>query len=147
MEVVMPFAEWGELYLDTAPESRARSPASVKTPSGPWQDIAAAWAGELAYDPGLIRAPLAIIGGAWDSLITDTDARWLFEALQASPIKRDVKISRATHLMHLEESRYQLYREAWCFLEGEDTPWTRLGDAEEVRALFRRRCLLSAPLT
>src|SRR6202453_737565 len=34
------FDEWGELYLDTDPESRTRSPASVKTPSGPWQDIA-----------------------------------------------------------------------------------------------------------
>jgi len=116
------FDEWGELYLDTDPESRTRLPASVKIPSGPWQDIAAAWAGDLAYDPRLIRAPLAILRGEWDSLVTDTDARWLFEALTASPIRRDVKISRATHLMHLEESRYQLYREVQCFLQGEDMP-------------------------
>jgi pimeloyl-ACP methyl ester carboxylesterase len=118
------FAEWGKLYLDTDPESRTRSPASVKIPSGPWQDIAAAWAGELAYDPSLIQAPLAILRGEWDSLVTDADARWLFDALRASPIRRDVKISRATHLMHLEEGRYQLYREAQCFLEDEDTPRT-----------------------
>ena len=63
------------LYLDTDPESRTRSPASVKTPSGPLQDIADAWAGDLAYDPGLIRAPVAIIRGEWDSLATDADAR------------------------------------------------------------------------
>jgi len=113
------FAEWGQLYLDTDPQSRTRSPASVKTPSGPWQDVAAAWAGELAYDPSRIRAPLAILRGEWDSLITDADARWLFDAATKSPIRRDVKISRATHLMHLEESRHQLYREARCFLEGE----------------------------
>jgi len=116
------FAVWGERYLDTDPESRTRSPPSVQTPSGPWQDVAAAWAGELAYDPGLIRAPLAIVRGEWDSLTTDADARWLFDALKASPLRRDVKISRATHLMHLEASRRQLYREALCFLEGDDTP-------------------------
>ena len=46
------FEEWGSLYMDTDTQSRTRSPASVKTPSGPWQDIAAAGAGDLAYDPG-----------------------------------------------------------------------------------------------
>jgi pimeloyl-ACP methyl ester carboxylesterase len=103
--------------MDTDPESRTRSPTSVKTPSGPWQDIADSGAGDLAYDPGLIRAPVAIIRGEWDSLATDADAHWLFDALKASPVKRDVKIGRATHLMHLEENRYALYREAQTFLD------------------------------
>jgi pimeloyl-ACP methyl ester carboxylesterase len=120
------FDEWGPLYLDTDPESRTRSPASVKTPSGPWQDIADAWSGRLAYDPALIRAPVAIIRGEWDSLATDNDARWLFGALGAASLRRDVKIARATHLMHLEENRYALYREAEAFLEGGDLPGTRL---------------------
>jgi hypothetical protein len=97
-------------------------PTSVKTPSGPWQDIATSGAGDLAYDPGLIRAPVAIIRGEWDSLATDADARWLFDALKASPVKRDVKIGRATHLMHLEENRYALYREAQTFLDECDHP-------------------------
>lgn len=110
------FEEWGSLYMDTDPESRTRSPASVKTPSGPWQDIAAAGACDLAYDPSLIRAPLAIIRGEWNSLATDADARWLFDALKVSPVKRDVKIGRATHLMHLEAMRYALYRESIAFL-------------------------------
>jgi pimeloyl-ACP methyl ester carboxylesterase len=111
------FDEWASLYLDTDAESRMRSPASVKTPSGPWQDIAAAWAGDLAYDPGLIRAPLAICRGEWDSLATDSDARWLFDALRSSPMRRDIKIGRATHLMHLEENRRALYRESIAFLQ------------------------------
>lgn len=114
------FEEWASLYMDTDPESRSRSPASVKTPSGPWQDIANSGAGDFAYDPGLIRAPLAIIRGEWDSLATDADARWLFDALKASPVKRDVKIGRATHLMHLEQNRYALYRETQSFLDGGD---------------------------
>jgi hypothetical protein len=112
--------------MDTDPDSRTRSPASVKTPSGPWQDIAASGAGDLAYDPGLIRASVAIIRGEWDSLATDVDAHWLFDALKASPVKRDVKIGRATHLMHLEENRYALYHEAQTFLdEGHHQPAQR----------------------
>ena len=47
---------------------------------------------------------------------------WLFDALRASPLRRDVKIARATHLMHLEENRYALYREAETFLRGDDMP-------------------------
>lgn len=116
------FDDWGLAYLGTDPDSRTRSPASVKIPSGPWQDIADAWSGKLAYDPGLIRAPVAIIRGEWDSLVRDADASWLFDALKASPLRRDVKIARATHLMHLEESRYALYRETQAFLAGGDTP-------------------------
>ena len=118
------FDEWGQCYLDAAPESRTRWPASVKIPSGPWQDIADAWSGRLAYNPALIRAPVAIIRGEWDSLANDADAHWLFDALRASPLRRDVKIARATHLMHLEENRYALYREAETFLRGDDTPTT-----------------------
>jgi pimeloyl-ACP methyl ester carboxylesterase len=114
------FEDWGERYLDIDPDSRSRSPASVKTPSGAFQDIFDAWAGELPYDPALVRAPVAIIRGEWDSYCTDEDARWLFDAMKASPIRRDIKISRATHLMHLEEARYALYREAETFLNDAD---------------------------
>jgi pimeloyl-ACP methyl ester carboxylesterase len=116
------FDQWGELYLDTDVESRTRLPASIKTPSGPWQDIALAWAGQLAYDPTSIRAPVGIIRGEWDTASTATDAHWLFKALKNSPVRRLVTISRATHLMHLEKSRFALYREAETFLNGNDLP-------------------------
>jgi pimeloyl-ACP methyl ester carboxylesterase len=114
------FEEWGEAYLDVDPHSRERHPVAVRTPSGAFQDIFDAWGGELAYDPGRIRAPVAIIRGEWDSLCTDEDAAWLMAALSASPIRRDIKIGRATHLMHLEENRRALYREAQTFLCGGD---------------------------
>jgi hypothetical protein len=42
--------------------------------------------------------------------------------LKNAPIKRDVKISRGTHLLHLERSRYALYREAQTFLDAGDEP-------------------------
>jgi pimeloyl-ACP methyl ester carboxylesterase len=120
------FAEWGQRYLDTDQTSGDRSPPSVKTPSGPWADIAAAGAGDLAYDPGLIRAPVAIVRGEWDSLATDLDARWLCNALKASPVKRDVKIGRATHLMHLETMRFALWRESITLLLGRNTAGAEL---------------------
>jgi hypothetical protein len=68
----------------------------------------------------MVRAPVAIIRGEWDSMCTDADAGWLFGALTAAPQKRDIKIARGTHLLHLETHRYALYREAECFLLGRD---------------------------
>ena len=114
------FEAWGERYLDSDPGSRQRDPAGVKIPAGPAADILAAWDGALPYDPGLVQAPVAIVRGAWDSLIPDEDARWLFDACAGSPLARDIKIGRATHLMHLEIMRFALYRESITFLLGED---------------------------
>jgi len=117
------FDDWGERYLDSDPGSRTRDPVGVKVPTGPFNDIRHAWHGEFPYDPGLVRAPVAIIRGEWDGLIPDTDARWLFDAFKAAPIKRDIKIGRATHLMHLETMRYALYRESISFLlAGDQAP-------------------------
>jgi pimeloyl-ACP methyl ester carboxylesterase len=114
------FDEWGERYLDSDPDSRNRNPAGVKIPTGPFTDILHAWHGRLGYDPSRVTAPVAIVRGEWDGLIPDEDARWLFDAFSASPMKRDIKISRATHLMHLEAMRFALYRESIAFLAADD---------------------------
>ena len=106
------FEEWGRLYLDSDPESRTRDPAGVKTPLGPFSEIIGAWHGQLAYDPAQVRSPVAIIRGAWDGLMLDDDAHWLFEAFTQAPVKRDIKIGRGTHLMHLEAMRTALWRES-----------------------------------
>jgi pimeloyl-ACP methyl ester carboxylesterase len=117
------FEEWGRLYLDSDPESRTRDPAGVKTPLGPFSEIIRAWHGQLAYDPAQIRSPVAIIRGAWDGLIPDDDAHWLFEAFTQAPAKRDIKIGRGTHLMHLEAMRPALWRESIsCLLGGDVAP-------------------------
>jgi pimeloyl-ACP methyl ester carboxylesterase len=114
------FEEWGERYLDSDPDSRTRDPSGVKTPLGPFSEIIKAWHGKLAYDPALVRAPIAIIRGEWDSLMRDDDARWLFDAFTGSQHKRDIKIGRGTHLMHLERMRLALWQESIGFLRGED---------------------------
>jgi pimeloyl-ACP methyl ester carboxylesterase len=114
------FEEWSELYLDSDPGSRARDPVGVKTPLGPASDILKAWHGELACDPAGVRSPVAIIRGEWDGLMRDDDASWLFNAFRHAPVKRDIKIGRGTHLMHLETTRLALWRESVCFLQGDD---------------------------
>jgi pimeloyl-ACP methyl ester carboxylesterase len=114
------FDKWGECYLDSDSGSRTRTPAAVKVPAGPFNDILRAWHGDLGYDPAMVQIPVALIRGEWDGVVPDEDARWLFDAFKASPVKRDIKISRGTHLMHLEAMRAALYRETNTFLLGED---------------------------
>ena len=119
------FEEWSQRYLDSDPESRSRDPAGVKTPLGPFSEILQAWHGKLAYDAARVRSPVAIIRGEWDGLMLDDDARWLFDAFSSAPEKRDIKISRGTHLMHLEMMRHALWRESINFLaSGEVAPAT-----------------------
>ena len=115
------FDIWGPAYLASDSTSVSRTPPSVKIPYGPIADIDEAWNGKLAYDPAKIRVPTLIVRGEWDSVTTNEDAHRLYQAMRMSPLKRDVVISRGTHVMHLEESRFQLYREAQTFLEGNDT--------------------------
>jgi alpha-beta hydrolase superfamily lysophospholipase len=114
------FEDWGKQYLDSDPESRSRDPAGVKTPLGPFSEIIKAWHGQLAYDPALVRSPVAIIRGEWDGLMLDEDAHWLFNAFTQSPDKRDIKIGHGTHLMHLERMRTSLWQESINFLLGHD---------------------------
>jgi pimeloyl-ACP methyl ester carboxylesterase len=112
------FGDWAERYLDTDPNSRTRDPQGVRVPSGPFVEILRAWHGELPYDPALIRSPVCIIRGEWDGLVTDADARWLFDAFSGSPDRRDIKLGRGTHLMHLEAGRRALWQaSAACLSE------------------------------
>jgi len=114
-------ALWGPAYLASDPDSAKRSPASVRVPYGPLADLDLAWSGSFPYDPARIRVPVLIIRGEWDDVTRNEDAHWLYGSLRNAPIKRDVTISRGTHVMHLEASRFQLYREVQTFLEGRDT--------------------------
>jgi pimeloyl-ACP methyl ester carboxylesterase len=110
----------GAAYLASDPTRTTRTPPSVQVPGGPDADAADAWSGKFPYDPAKIKSPTLIIRGEWETITRDEDARWLYKALSSAPIKRDVRINRATHVMHLEKSRYQVYREVQVFLEGRD---------------------------
>jgi pimeloyl-ACP methyl ester carboxylesterase len=117
---VRHFDAWAPAYLASDPASATRTPPSVQVPFGPSSDIERARGGTLAYDPAGITCPTLIVRGEWDSVTTDADAHCLYHALSACPLKRDVTISRGTHVMHLERSRFQLYREVQTFLSGRD---------------------------
>jgi branched-chain amino acid transport system substrate-binding protein len=113
-------ALWGPAYLASDPSSANRHPPSVRVPYGPLADLDLAWSGRFQYDPATIRVPVLIVRGEWDDVTRNDDAHWLYNNLRNAPIKRDVIISRATHVMHLEASRFQLYREVQTFLQGND---------------------------
>jgi pimeloyl-ACP methyl ester carboxylesterase len=70
----------------------------------------------MPYDPGRVRAPTLIVRGAWDSITQDQDVAWLRDALSGSPHVQDVLVPRATHLMHLERGRIELYAATEAFL-------------------------------
>jgi pimeloyl-ACP methyl ester carboxylesterase len=109
-------ADWGPAYLASEPGASLRFPAAVKIPNGPAADIAAAWSGNLAYDPGRLQCPVLCVRGEWDSVTSDADAAWLLSRL-SHPARRDVKISKGTHLMHLEHSREDLFVAVGDFLK------------------------------
>ena len=110
------FEAWGAAYLASDPQAAERVPPSVATPCGPLADIGAMWSGQGLYDPSLVVAPTLLARGEWDSLCTDADAQRLLSALGAA-VKEDLKIERATHLMHLELQRTVLHDRVNRFLE------------------------------
>ena len=106
---------WASAYLAQDPSSATRQPPSLITPNGPLVDIMTQWSGTALYEPAKLRTPVLLVRGEWDSLCTDQDAAgWL--AAADSTNKRDVKIPKATHLMHLENGRSALYQAVNDFL-------------------------------
>ena len=108
---------WGPAYLSTDPSAQSRTPPSVKIPTGPQADFQAAWRGALPYRPEKILAPTLVVRGEWDSVSNDADADWLLSRVSA-PIRKDVRIAKGTHLMHLEHSRDALFVAVREFLSG-----------------------------
>jgi pimeloyl-ACP methyl ester carboxylesterase len=114
--VLEDFERWGREYLATDTESETRDPPAVRIPGGPLADIMTCWAGYFAYDPAAVRASVLVVRGEWDSLCTGSDAAWLTARLTSAPEVHDVVIDRATHLMHLEAGRHDLYAATTEFL-------------------------------
>jgi pimeloyl-ACP methyl ester carboxylesterase len=103
------FDDWAQAYLACDSAACARNPPAVQVPCGPAADIAAAAAGELRYAPSQLRCPLRVMRGAWDHLCTDADVGRFFTELDGAVSRTDVVIPEATHLLHLEQNRFDLY--------------------------------------
>ncbi len=115
--VLEDFDRWGRDYLASDADAQTREPPAVRVPGGPLADIMTCWAGYFAYDPAAVRAPVLVVRGEWDSLCTDADAAWLTARLTSAPEVRDVVIDSATHPMHLETGRHDLYAATTDFLK------------------------------
>jgi alpha-beta hydrolase superfamily lysophospholipase len=117
------FHAWGQAYLASDPGADTRWPPSVWTPAGPMADVRAWWSGQWLFEPADVKASTLLIRGEWDSLCTDADAATLLNALGGAH-RSDCRIARATHLMHLETQRVELYRQTNEFLRAviERTP-------------------------
>ncbi len=113
--------EWLLAYMSSDSLSYTREPHSVRVPFGPIADLLDLWSGnEFPYRLADIKAPTLIVRGEWDTASSDEDTRNIFSGLTATSTKRLSTIGRATHLMHLETGRHQLYRDVESFLAGPD---------------------------
>lgn len=103
------FDRWAEAYLDSDPAARKRRPPAVQVPCGPAADMAAAIGGDLPYDPSRLRCPLRVMRGTWDHLCTEADVGRFFAELHSAVPRTHIVVPAATHLMHLEQNRFDLY--------------------------------------
>jgi pimeloyl-ACP methyl ester carboxylesterase len=86
------------------------------------QDSSDYWdAGYSYYDPKSITAPTLVIVAEWDAVTPPGPARSLFDALAKCRSRRFLEIKEGTHIVMLERSREELFRDVQQFL-GEVTP-------------------------
>ena len=101
---------WAKAVLDSDPESRTRTPPSVKIPNGRAADGIAIASGHFPYDPAKITVPTLIVMGETDEVATFPGAQWLLGALRHAPQRRLVVIGHASHTIQYEAERGQLYK-------------------------------------
>jgi len=110
------YQAWADTYLRSDPTSRARTPASVKTPNGRQADLAAVASGHFPYDPGQIIAPTLLVMGEWDAIATYPGAEWLLHALRQARTRRLIVLGHGSHTIQFEAERNELYRTLADFL-------------------------------
>lgn len=111
------FETWGKAWLQSDPLAKKLNAESVRFPNGYASDVEDMLHNKPFYSPADIKVPTLVIRGEWDEYPSNTDAEKLFTSLENAPYKKYVVIEKATHVMHLEKSRYQLYDETLHFLK------------------------------
>ncbi|MBD2767620.1 alpha/beta hydrolase [Hymenobacter sp. BT664] len=107
---------WPVAWLQSDPTAATRRSPTVRFPSGWEVDLLGCGAGQCYYDPSRIAVPTLLMRGEWDQLPSAEAADAMFRRLTRAPVKRYVVIGRATHVAHLEKSRFELYQEVRSFL-------------------------------
>ena len=108
---------WGKKWLESDPVARENGSRYVHFPSGPSQDIEDLKHGRTYYHPELIRVPTLIISGEWDQYPNNEEGGRLLSSIENDSCKKYVVIGKGTHVMHMENSRLQLYDEVNLFLK------------------------------
>jgi len=107
---------WGPEWLASDPLSGSAQSGSVRFPSGPLQDMLRLLQNAADCAPAQISVPTLIVRGEWDTYPNHADATRLLGELVNAPQKRYAVIRKGTHVVHLEESRFELYEEVAQFL-------------------------------
>jgi len=110
-------ANWGQLWLQSDPLAKKPGSNGVSFPSGYAADMDDLLHNKVFYNSADIKVPTLLVRGEWDEYPSNTDYGKLFGSLKNAPYKKYVVIEKATHVMHLEKSRYQLYDETLHFLK------------------------------
>jgi pimeloyl-ACP methyl ester carboxylesterase len=122
------FRVWSENTLAIGP--RGTAPNTILAPSGAIQDIREYWAASRPfYDPGQIRVPVLLIHAEWDVDVPFDTVRDFFSRLTAAPYRRWIEIGQGTHMVILEENRWQAVNAIVEFLKEEVTQATPCRDA------------------
>src|SRR3569833_1495071 len=114
---------WKQTWLLSDPLARTNPRGGVvRFPAGPDQDIDDLTQGKAYYDPSLIKVPVLIVRGEWDTYPTNAAAGELFSLLVNAPSKKYVALERGSHVIHLEKNRTKIYQEVLNFLSGDYVP-------------------------
>jgi pimeloyl-ACP methyl ester carboxylesterase len=111
------FTVWGSTWLQSDMLASKFKSNCVRFPAGPSADVVDMMHNRSYYSAVDIIVPVLVIRGEWDKYPNNTDDEKLVVQLENAPYKKYVVIEKATHVMHLEKSRYQLYDETLRFLK------------------------------
>lgn len=129
------FQAWGKAWLDSDPLAVRFNSQYIRFPSGPDRDVEDMMHNTPYYNPASIVAPTLLIRGEWDEYPDNNDYEHLFKSLDNVPLKKYVVIGKATHVMHLENSRFQLYEEVFHFLKLGNTA-VSVSDTTAIAVIF-----------
>lgn len=110
------FETWGEIWRKSDPLALSLENSPIRYPSGPSADVKDLLHNNTYYDPKKITAHTMIIRGEWDQYPNSADGEGLFLSLEKAKSKKYVVLQKGTHVMQLEKSRIELYKETLHFL-------------------------------
>ena len=111
---------WAQQFEASAPHIAGDAPGEIRIPDGPIADSEAANAGVYPYDASRVTAPLFVVFGSYDTVVSEREAPAFLAKFTASPLKWQLCIHDGTHVMHLERNRMSLYESVLGFIHASE---------------------------